>query len=153
MKKGTHLDMRVVPHFCATEEVQAMSADNRPMVVLPRMQEPEESGEEHIVALDLLPRVRYRVRLGSDGEASSPTEETLQPYLCFDSGVLVCPEKGSQNAIIVNLSDRVASLHSGNWKTWLHPAVKTIITSQQQQHCWKRSSSPVAASALSHSSA
>lgn len=149
--------MVFVPYFCPTEEVQAMSADNRPMTVLPRMQEPEESGEDRVVALDLLPRVRYRVRLSSDEElsnlgSSSPTEEEepLQPYLCFDSGVLVCPEKGSQNAIIVNLSDRVASIHSGNWKTWLHPAARTATTAQQQDHrhhhSWRSSSAPAAPS-------
>ncbi len=112
-----------VPHFCATEEVQAMSADNRPMAVLPRPEGLEEPGA---VALDLLPRVRYRVRLGSEEQEQDPptAADAMQPSLCFESGVMIFPEPGSKSAVVVNLSDRIASLRSGS---------RTAVTAPQQQ--------------------
>jgi hypothetical protein len=100
-----------------------MSADNRPMAVLPRAQD-LNSGEEEAAAvtLDLLPRVRYRVRLGSD---TFDPDEAATPSICFESGVLICPEPGAKSAVVVNLSDRIASLRSGSRKAFTAP--------QQQQ--------------------
>lgn len=79
-----------------------MSADNRPISVLPH----SLAEDEEAVALDLLPRVRYRVRLEGDGAAV--------PSICFESGVLICPEEGSRNAVVINLSDRISYLRSGS---------------------------------------
>jgi len=94
-----------------------MSTDNRPMAVLPRAQEPEPGQREGTVTLDLLPRVRYRVRLGSGDDAETrqaASPEIFMTSLCFDSGVLICPEVGAKSAVVVNLSDRITSLKSGS---------------------------------------
>jgi hypothetical protein len=89
------------------------------MAVLPRAQD-LDSGEEEAaaVALDLLPRVRYRVRLGSD---PLDPNEAATPSICFESGVLICPEPGAKSAVVVNLSDRIASLRSGSRKAFAAP--------------------------------
>ncbi len=76
----------------ATEEVLMMTADNRAMAVMPR-----PDGEDHI--LELLPRVRYRVK----------TQPCL-PALFFDTGVILVPEPGGTYAIAMNLSDRMATI-------------------------------------------
>jgi hypothetical protein len=92
-----------------------MTADNRLMAVLPRAQEPEPGHGEGTVALDLIPRVRYRVRLSRGNNTKAETSpEISMASLCFDSGVLICPEIGCKSAVVVNLSDRIVSLKSGS---------------------------------------
>jgi hypothetical protein len=88
------------------------------MSVLPREQDLDSGDEEAVaVALDLLPRVRYRVRLDSD----PLNDEAATPSICFESGVLICPEPGAKSAVVVNLSDRIASLRSGSRKAFTAP--------------------------------
>ena len=134
----------LAPEFSSAEEVQAMSADNRPMAVLPRTQNAQ-------VALDLLPRVRYRVRLGP----YSSEEERLPPSLCFESGVLICPEAGGKSAVVLNLSDRIASLCSGSRRVTAIQQQQQLgprnnggprwRTDQQRNHRWVATSTSTAA--------
>lgn len=132
-------NMVVVPRFCTTEEVQAMSSDNRPMAVLPRIagETSNASGSGGAVTLDLLPRVRYRVRFENKEDDS---DEVLSssfdggPYICFDSGVLIFPERNdAQSAVVVNLSDRISSLQSGKVGIQTQPQPRHSVASLQQQ--------------------
>ena len=80
-----------------SDEVSMMSADNRPMAVLPKV----DAGGDYV--LELLPRVRYRVKTLPD----------IRANIFFDSGVLLVPEKDGEYAIAINLSDRMAIAKCG----------------------------------------
>jgi hypothetical protein len=85
--------------FNATDEVHMMSADNRSMSLVPKI---DKNGD---AVVDLLPRVRYRIRMDN-----IVTDQQPQAHLCFERGILVVPEKTGEHAIVVNISDRIASI-------------------------------------------
>lgn len=86
----------------ADVEIPAVSADNRVLFGVPR-----QSEESSPVELDLLPRVRYRLPRDAAPSAAAP-------FMCFESGVLVCPDKDGEGVVVMNLSDRVATIRSGD---------------------------------------
>lgn len=102
----------MTPCFSSGQEVPAFSADNRPLFAVPRVLQTEEEGAA-LVVLDLLPRVRYRVPL-HPASAAPPDIR-----FCFESGLLICPDSESPStaAVVINLSDRMASLCSGSWES------------------------------------
>ncbi len=85
----------------ASEEISMMSADNRPMTVLPKV---DADGD---YALELLPRVRYRIK----------TPAATKPSIVFESGLLVVPESDGEHSVVINLSDRMASTKCGGRPT------------------------------------
>lgn len=105
-----HQRPMMTPCFSSGQELLAFSADNRPLFAVPRVLQTEEEGAA-LVVLDLLPRVRYRVPLDLASDAPLATR------FCFESGLLICPDSQSPSttAVVINLSDRMASLCSGSW--------------------------------------
>lgn len=86
--------------FDQNESIEASTPDNKRVVVHPVQ---GLYDEEHI-ALNLFPRVRYRVRV---------SDVRRQSAIAFDTGILIFAEDDDATAVIVNISDRVVSVLAG----------------------------------------
>jgi hypothetical protein len=74
------------------EDIHIMSADNRSMTVIPKI----DTGGD--LMIEILPRIRYRIK----------TSQKISIASFFSSGVLLVPEPDGEYTIAINLSDRMA---------------------------------------------